>query len=138
MTNDTPPPPTAGGGRKLILTGRILAVPIVLMFAMSAVMKFRGGPELEEGLQHSGLPLSMVFPLAVVELTCVVLYAIPPTSVLGAILLTGYMGGAICTHWRIGEPFYVQAGLGVLVWLSLVLREPRLRVLIPLRKSSDR
>ena len=137
MTNAVTPAMAAGGSRKLILVGRILAVPIVLLFAMSAVMKFRGGPEMEEGLKHSGLPASMVFPLAVVELTCVVLYAIPATSVLGAILLTGYLGGAICTHWRIGEPFYIQAGLGVLVWLSLVLREPRLRVLAPLRTPRD-
>jgi DoxX-like family len=58
---------------------------------------------------------------------------IPRTAVLGAILLTGYLGGAIATHVRIGEPFYIQFGLGVLVWLGLYLRDARLRALLPLR-----
>lgn len=61
------------------------------------------------------------------------LFLIPRTAVLGAILLAGYMGGAIATHVRIGEPFIMQAGVGVLAWLGLYLREPRLRALIPLR-----
>jgi hypothetical protein len=75
----------------------------------------------------------MVVPLAILELSCAVIYLIPATSVLGAILLAGYMGGAICTHWRAGDPFVVQAVLGILVWLGLGLREPRLRALLPLR-----
>ena len=54
-------------------------------------------------------------------------------AVLGAILLAGYMGGAICTHWRVGDPFVLQIAIGVLVWLGLYLRESRLRALIPLR-----
>jgi hypothetical protein len=60
---------------------------------------------------------------------------IPATSVLGAILLTGYMGGAICTHLRAGDPFYFQIGFGILVWLGLYLRESRLMALIPLRRA---
>jgi hypothetical protein len=64
------------------------------------------------------------------------IYAIPQTSVLGAILITGYLGGAIATHVRIGEGFLVQAGLGVLAWLGLCLRDPRLWSLLPIRKST--
>ena len=62
-------------------------------------------------------------------------YLIPQTAVLGAILLAGYVGGAICTHWRVGDPFIVQIVLGICVWLGLYLREPRLKALLPLRLS---
>jgi hypothetical protein len=75
----------------------------------------------------------MLVPLSILEISCVVIYLIPATSVLGAILLAGYMGGAICTHWRVGDPFFVQIALGILVWLGLYLRENRLKGLIPLR-----
>jgi hypothetical protein len=74
--------------------------------------------------------------IAIVELACVLLYAIPRTSVLGAILLTGYLGGAISTHVRAGEPFYLPLGVGVIVWLGLFLRDARLRALLPLRSPA--
>jgi hypothetical protein len=90
---------------------------------------------VEKGFAHLGLPESMIRPLGVLELSCVIIYLIPRTSVLGAILLAGYMGGAICTHWRVGEPFILQASLGILVWLGLYLREPRLRGLLPQRTT---
>jgi hypothetical protein len=57
--------------------------------------------------------------------------------VVGAILLAGYVGGAMLTHWRIGEPFFIQAALGLFVWLGIYLREPRLRALVPLRQPPD-
>jgi hypothetical protein len=79
------------------------------------------------------LPESLLLPLAILELSCLVIYLIPPTSVTGAVLLTGYIGGAICTHWRVGDPFYVQIVLGILVWLGLYLRESRLKGLLPVR-----
>jgi len=120
---------------KLVWAGRGLSVLVSLMFAFSAAMKFKGGPDLAQGMAHLGLPETMVVPLALLELTCVVVYLIPATSVLGAILLTGYIGGAICTHWRSGDLFYVQSILGVCVWLGLYLRETRLKGLIPLRTS---
>jgi len=75
----------------------------------------------------------LIIPLAIVEISCVVIYLIPATSILGAILLTGYIGGAICTHLRVGDPFFMQIALGIFVWLGLYLRENRLRALIPLR-----
>jgi len=118
---------------KLVWTGRVLSVLSASAFLMSAVMKLRGGPDLDKGMEHLGLPGSMVLPLALLELTCVVVYLIPLTSVLGAVLLTGYLGGAICTHWRVGDPFFVQVLLGMVVWLGLYLREDRLRGLLPLR-----
>jgi len=86
-----------------------------------------------QGMAHLGLPESLILPLAILEISCVVIYLIPATSILGAILLTGYIGGAICTHWRVGDPFFIQIALGVVVWLGLYLRENRLKALIPLR-----
>ncbi len=120
-------------GGKLVWTGRVLSVLSAFPFLMSAVMKLKGGPDLDKGMEHLGLPGSMVLPLAILELTCTVVYLIPMTSVLGAVLLTGYMGGAICTHWRVGDPFFVQIILGMVVWLGLYLREDRLRSLLPRR-----
>jgi hypothetical protein len=72
------------------------------------------------------------------ELTCTLLYVIPRTSVLGAILLTGYLGGATASHVRVGDSFIAPVVFGVLVWLGLFLRDARIRALIPLRKSEDK
>ena len=120
---------------KAAWAGRAISILASLVFLMSAFMKLKGGAELAKGLGHLGLPESMIVPLAILELSCVVIYAFPPTSVLGAVLLTGYLGGAICTHWRVGDPFLVQFALGVLVWLGLYLREGRLKALLPLRRA---
>jgi hypothetical protein len=118
---------------KVVWVGRGISVLLSLLFLMSAGMKLKGGPELMQGMAHLGLPESMILPLAILEIACVVIYLIPPTSILGAILLTGYIGGAICTHWRAGDPFIVQIAIGIFVWLGLYLREDRLKGLIPIR-----
>jgi uncharacterized membrane protein YphA (DoxX/SURF4 family) len=118
----------------MVWVGRVISILIALVFLMSATMKLKGGPELTQGMAHLGLPERMVLPLAILEVSCTVIYLIPATSVLGAILLTGFIGGALCTHWRIGDPFYVHIVLGILVWLGLWLRESRLKELIPLRR----
>ena len=123
----------AAGG-KAVGAGWVISVLASLVFLFSAFLKLKGGPELAQGIAHLGLPESMVMPLAIVEISCTVIYLIPATSVLGAVLLAGYVGGAICTHWRVGDPFFVQITLGLLVWLGLYLREPRLKALIPLRR----
>lgn len=124
-----PKPP----GGAAVWTGRVISGLASALFLMSAVMKLKGGPEVMQGMSHLGLPTSMIRPLAILEITCVVIYLIPATSVLGAILLAGYVGGAICTHWRVGDPFFVQIALGLFVWLGVYLRESRLKALIPLR-----
>jgi DoxX-like family len=117
--------------------GVALTVLPSLMFLFSAFLKLKGGPELDQGMAHLGLPPSMVVPLAILELTCVAVYLIPATSVLGAVLLTGYLGGAICTHWRVGDPFWTQILIGLVLWLGLYLREPRLKALLPLRTPAQ-
>ena len=119
--------------RTIAWVGRVISVLPSLVFAISAFMKLKGGAEVMQGMAHLGLPESMIMPLAILEISCVVIYLIPATAVLGAILLTGYIGGAICTHLRVGDPFFLQIAIGVFVWLGLYLRESRLRELIPLR-----
>ena len=118
---------------KVVWAGRVISGLASLLFLVSAAMKLKGGPELAQGMAHLGLPDPMVVPLAILELSCTVIYLVPATSVLGAVLLTGYVGGAICTHWRVGDPFVVQIVLGLFVWLGLYLREGRLKELLPLR-----
>ena len=126
----------AASGKK-VWVGRVISGLASLVFLMSAFMKLKGGPELAQGMAHLGLRESMVVPLSILELSCTAIYLIPATSVPGAILLAGYIGGAILTHWRVGDPFFVQIALGLLVWLGLYLREPRLKELIPLRTRKD-
>jgi hypothetical protein len=86
-------------------------------------------------METLGWSTKLLMPLAIVEFTCTLLYIIPQTSVLGAILLTGYLGGAVATHVRIEDPSFVTPIIaGILVWLGIFLRDARLRTLVPLRK----
>ena len=121
--------------KKVTWTGRVISILVSLVFLMSATFKFIDGPQVKEGFAHLGLPERMMLPLGILELACVLVYLIPATSILGAILLTGYLGGAILTHWRVGEPPVGQIILGILVWLGLWLREGRLKPLIPIWRS---
>jgi hypothetical protein len=97
------------------------------------VVKLVNPPGLAEGFAQMGWNVSQATGLGLLEMACAAVYLVPRTSVLGAILLTGLLGGAISAVVRVGMPFYAQAILGVLVWGGLFLREPRLRALIPLR-----
>ncbi len=116
--------------------GRVLSALPVLMLGFSASGKLMKPPEVVEGFARLGYGENLALGLAIVELGCTAVYLIPRTSVLGAILLTGYLGGATATHVRVGDPFsmyIIPVVLGVLVWGGLFLREPRVRALIPLR-----
>jgi hypothetical protein len=119
---------------KMLWAGYIMSALPVLMLLFSSVMKLMRPAPVVEGFAHLGYPESVALGLGIVELACVVVYLIPRTSVLGAILLTGYLGGATATHLRIGEPFFMPIVLGVLVWGGLYLRDDRLRALLPLRR----
>lgn len=114
-------------------TGRILSAVPILFLIMSAGMKLAHRPEVVEGFGKFGYPESTLLPIGLVELLCVVLYLVPWTRVLGAVLLTGYLGGAIATHVRVGDNVLMPLGMGVLLWLGLYLRIPRLGALLPLR-----
>lgn len=115
-------------------TGIVLSALPVLALLLSATMKIiQPAPKFAEDFAHLGWPVPLAIPLAILELTCTLLYVIPRTSVLGAILLTGYLGGATATHVRVGDPFYAPVIVGIMLWLGLWLREPRLHPLTPLR-----
>lgn len=136
MSNETSSPPVAS--KKLIWAGWIMSVLPVPLLAMSCSMKLMKGAQAVEGFAKMGYPAGVIVPLGIVELGCTVLYLIPQTAVLGAILLTGYLGGAVDVHVRNGDPFANVATpivLGVLVWGGLFLRDPRIRALIPLRSK---
>lgn len=119
--------------KKARIAGWIMTILPALMFAFSGVMKFVPSPQLAEGFTHLQLPVSWAVNLGVLELGCLLVYLIPRTAVLGAILLTGYLGGAMLTHLRVGEPPVMHVILGVMLWGGLFLREVRLRALIPFR-----
>lgn len=119
---------------KITWIGRILSVVIALPFVLSAYMKVFPNADYSKNMSHLGLPESLSLTLAILEVMCVIFYLIPQTSVVGAILFTGYLGGAICTHLRVGEQAYLQTLFGVLIWLGIYLREPRLRQVLPIRR----
>jgi len=107
------------------------ALPILLLL-FSGVMKLAKLAPAMQGMAQYGYPDHLVVVIGILEVFCTVVYAIPRTSVLGAILLTGYLGGATATNVRVGNPaFLVTALLGVMVWAGLYLRDERLRALIP-------
>jgi hypothetical protein len=120
--------------RSVLWTSRIVSAIPVLMLLMSGTMKLVKPAPVVEGLTKLGWPVSFALGLGILELSCTAVYVIPRTSILGAILLTAYLGGATATHVRIGDPSFIgPVFLGVLVWLGLYLREIRLRPLVPLR-----
>ena len=126
---------TAPSSKKALWAGRIISALPALFLLMDVGMKlFKTAPVVEE-TARLGYP-DIMFGLGLVLLACTVLYVIPTTSVLGAILLTGYLGGAVASHVRVSEggfPVFFPVMVGVLVWLGLYLRDVRLRKLIPLR-----
>ena len=119
-------------------TGRIITALAVLMLTFSGVMKLVKPAPLVEEFTRLGYGEGLALGIGIVELACVVLYAIPRTAVLGAVLLTGYLGGAVATHVRIGDQFVSPIVVGVVVWLGLFLRDRRLRALLPLRRPVNR
>ncbi len=122
--------------KPILWAGRVLSAIPVLMLTMSAVMKLMHTPQVIEGFVGKfGYPEGTLLAIGVVELICAVTYAVPQTAVLGAILITGYMGGATATHVRVSDPWIAAVGLGVVAWAGLFLREPRLRALLPLRSK---
>ena len=126
---------TSPVSKKALWAGYIMSALPVLMLLFSAVMKLVNPPPVAEGFKHLGLPESFALGLGVLELGCTLVYIIPRTAVLGAILLTGYLGGAVLAHLRVGDAYFGPVIFGVLVWGGLFLRDPRLRALIPLRRQ---
>jgi len=125
--------PATAVSKKKLWTGSIVSAIPALMLIFSGVMKLVMPPAVVQSFAHFGLPLSIATGLGILEISCALVYAIPRTSVLGAILVTGYLGGATAANVRVGDSFVVPVLLGVLAWVGLYLRDERLRALIPLR-----
>ena len=137
MTTESPAAP-ASTPKAMLWAGWILTILPSLLFVFTATIGLIKpafmAKEMAEGSARTGWPEDLNTPLGIIVLVCVVLYLIPRTSVLGAILLTGYLGGAIATHVRIGEPWIMPFVVGVIVWLGLFLRDARIRALIPIKR----
>ena len=113
----------------------LTALP-VLMLLMSAAMKLGHKPDAVAMFAGKfGYQEGMLTTLAVVELACTLVYVVPRTAVLGAVLLTGALGGAVATHVRVGDVFAIPLLLGVMLWAGLFLRDDRVRALLPLREG---
>jgi len=119
----------------MLWTGYAISALIVLALLFSAVFKFLQPEDLVTEFKRLEIPVDLPIALGIIEATCAIIYAIPRTAFLGAILVTGYLGGAILTHVRIYDGFAFASPLvmGMLAWLGLYLRDARLRALIPLR-----
>jgi hypothetical protein len=125
-----------------VWAGRIMSGLVIAFLLFDGAVKLVPIAPVTETMEQLGYPVSATLArgLGVLTLVCTVLYLVPQTSVLGAILLTGYLGGAIATHLRVGSPIFSHLlfglYLGLMVWGGLYLRDPWLRTLIPLRRDS--
>lgn len=120
--------------RLSLWTGRVLSGFAVLFLAFDAAMKLSRVPAAVEGTTQLGYPAHVLVPLGIIQLVCLILYLIPRTAILGAILWTGYLGGAIATHVRLDHPLFSHvlfpAYVAAFLWAGLWLRDRRLRNLI--------
>ena len=129
--------PTVPPSRAAMWTGRVMTGLITLFMLFDAAVKIaKAGPAVE-GTARLGYPVWQLVPIGILALVCVTLYAIPRTALLGAILLTGYLGGATATQVRMQDPWFVMPViLGALAWGGLYFRMESLRRLIPLITGS--
>jgi hypothetical protein len=128
---------TASVSKKMLWAGRILSAIPVLFLSFDGVAKLFKPASVVEATVRLGYPESVIPGLGILLLVCTVVYVVPRTSVLGAILLPGYLGGATATHVRVGDqlfPILFPSIVGALIWGGLFLRDERLRPLIPLRR----
>jgi hypothetical protein len=116
--------------------GRIMSASVLIALAADGTIQLFAPSQVASMLQETGFAVDLTRVLGPIILACVVLYAIPSTAVLGAILVTGFLGGAICAHVRIGElgspPELISLALGAMTWGGLYLRDPRIRAILPL------
>jgi hypothetical protein len=129
--------PSSSTSKTSVWPGRIISALVVIFLLFDSTIKVLKLAAAVEGTVQVGYPVTVVQPIGIVLLACVLLYVIPRTSILGAILLTGYLGGATATMVRMSNPwFLLPVVVGVLAWLGIFLRDERLRTLIPLRTSA--
>jgi DoxX-like protein len=123
--------------KRRLWAGQTMSAIAVLFLLFDSVIKLVVIAPVVESFAQLGYPVSLARDIGLLELLCILVYVVPRSSVLGAILLTGYLGGAVATHVRVGSPLLTHVlfptYVGALIWGGLVLREERLRALIPLR-----
>ncbi|MGN6184804.1 MAG: DoxX family protein [Thermoanaerobaculia bacterium] len=122
-------------------TGRVLSALAVLFLLFDAIGKLLKPDAVVKGTTELGWPVSTITTLGIIQVVCLIAYLIPRTSVLGAILWTGYLGGAIATHLRLGNPLFTHilfpTYIAAFLWGGLWLRDRRLRALIPFRSNNS-
>ena len=123
--------------KKVVWTGYIITTLAAGMLLFSATMKLMKPQPVVQEFTRLGYSDNVILAIGIVELVCTILYLIPRTSVLGAVLLTAYLGGATATHLRIADPFIPPIIAGVLVWAGLYLRDLRVRALLPIRAANQ-
>ena len=124
-----------GASKAMLWGGRVLTVLLSLYLFFDSGIKIARSPQAVEGTAQMGYPDGALVPIGAVLLISLVIYLIPRTSILGAILLTGYLGGATATMVRVSSPWvFFPVLIGALVWTALYLRDGRLRAMIPLRR----
>ncbi len=124
--------------KKTLWTGRIVSALAVLFLLLDGVTHLMKPAPVAEAFHRLGFPLSLSVELGLIELVCVAVYVLPRTSILGAILLTGYLGGAVATHLRVLDPVFdtiFPILIGALVWGGLYLIDSRLRALVPFKSN---
>ena len=133
------PVPSASGTHKAIWAGRIVSGLAVLFLLFDGALKVGQLPPAVEATTQLGYPPTVIFGLGVIELACLIAYLFPRTAVLGAVLWTGYLGGAIATHVRVGNPLFTHAlfptYVAAFLWVGLWLRDQRLRTVLPFRSA---
>ncbi len=123
-------------GIQALWTGRILTGGVALFLAFDGVIKVLNLPPVVQAFVQLGLPVELAPAIGAVQLVCLALYLLPRTSMLGAILLTGFLGGATAMKARMEDPWLLfSVAFGVLVWAGLLLRDPALRNLLPWRRT---
>ena len=130
FVNETAKNPSSKG----VLAGKIISALCILFLLFDAIMKIIKESHSIEGSAQLGWPVDQVQSIGIALLISTILYIIPRTAILGAILLTGYLGGAIAIMVRAGQPLYFATVFGVLVWAGLYLRDEKLRKLIPFKE----
>jgi len=119
---------------KLVRTGQVMSAMVVVFMVFDASVHIMKIPPVVDAFAQLGYPLSVAVPLGVLELACTALYLIPATSVLGGILLSAYLGGAVATQVRVTAPVFpvlFPMMLGALMWIGLYLRDSRVRAFVP-------
>ena len=123
---------------RALWAGRIMSALVIIALAVDGTVQLFVPAQMASMAQETGFAIDLTRIVGAITLACVILYAIPATAVLGAILVTGFLGGAICAHFRIGElgspPEIISLLLGAMAWGGLYARDPRIRAILPLSR----